>query len=120
MLANYVADRYWTWSQGCMDGDPLGIVDINRLSIVLANFGYGVTAAAGVKAVPEPSAIALLLAAAARLIGFGWRLPLPGIVFRSGKPLLSGSGSDHGGEVTGVRAVYRPSVAARGTSTEQE
>ena len=72
VLANY-GDRYCAWSQGCMDGDPLGIVDINDLSIVLANFGYAMTGAAGVKAVPEPSAVTLLLAAAACLVGFGWR-----------------------------------------------
>jgi hypothetical protein len=45
------------WSQGEFTGS--GTVDINDLTIVLANFGYGVTAA-GIKAVPEPSCIVLL------------------------------------------------------------
>ena len=83
---------------GDANGD--GKVDINDLTIVLANFsqtrhdldrrasspatrhrghqrpddragnyGYGVTAAAGVKAVPEPASLVLLLAALACLVG---------------------------------------------------
>ena len=36
-----------------------GTVDVNDLTIVLSNFGYGVNAAAP-SAVPEPSALALL------------------------------------------------------------
>jgi probable HAF family extracellular repeat protein len=38
-----------------------GTVDVNDLTTVLSNFGYGVTAPAGVSAVPEPSALALLV-----------------------------------------------------------
>ena len=44
-------------------------VDINDLTIVLSNYGYGVTAAAGVKAVPEPASLVLLLAALVCLVG---------------------------------------------------
>ena len=36
-----------------------GTVDVNDLTIVLANYGYGVTAPSP-SAVPEPSALALL------------------------------------------------------------
>ena len=52
-----------TWSQGDFNGD--GKVDINDLTIVLANFGATYAAAPGVKAVPEPSSLALLLLLAA-------------------------------------------------------
>ena len=41
---------------------------MNDLTIVLSNYGYGVTAAAGVKAVPEPASLVLLLAALACLL----------------------------------------------------
>jgi probable HAF family extracellular repeat protein len=67
VLANF-GQTGMTWSQGCMDGDPTGTVDMNDLTLVLANYGYGATAAAGVKAVPEPAALALLLAALACLL----------------------------------------------------
>jgi probable HAF family extracellular repeat protein len=40
-----------------------GTVDVNDLTVVLANFGYGVTAASPAR-VPEPSALALLALAA--------------------------------------------------------
>ena len=60
------------WSQGCMDGDPTGTVDINDLTIVLSNFGtYG--ASSGIKAVPEPSTIALAIAGGLCLLAFAWR-----------------------------------------------
>ena len=47
------------WSQGCMDGDPTGTVDINDLTIVLSNFGTTYAASSNIKAVPEPSSLAL-------------------------------------------------------------
>jgi hypothetical protein len=40
---------------------------------VLANFGYGVSAGAGLKAVPEPSAVVLFGVGAASLVAHGWR-----------------------------------------------
>ena len=52
-----------TWSQG--DFNANGTVNVNDLTIVLSNYGYGVTSNAGASAVPEPSALALLVAAAA-------------------------------------------------------
>ena len=61
-----------TWSQGEFTGD--GTVDINDLTIVLANFGQ--TAGCprpGIRAVPEPATIAILLAGAACLLAFAWR-----------------------------------------------
>ena len=58
------------WSQGEFTGD--GTVDINDLTIVLANFGQS-TGAAGIRAVPEPATIAVLLAGAACLLGYAWR-----------------------------------------------
>jgi hypothetical protein len=56
-----------TWSQGEFTGD--GTVDINDLTIVLANYGATASASApgGIKAVPEPAAASLL--AAAGLLG---------------------------------------------------
>jgi hypothetical protein len=62
-----------TWSQGCMDGDPTGTVDVNDLTIVLANFGTTYGASTDIKAVPEPSCIALLGAAAVVLFASAWR-----------------------------------------------
>ena len=52
------------WSQGCMDGDGTGTVDLNDLTIVLANFGTTYGASSGIKAVPEPSCLAILAATA--------------------------------------------------------
>ena len=50
-----------------------GTVDINDLSIVLANFGQTAGSPAAMIPAPEPSAIALLLAGAACLAAFAWR-----------------------------------------------
>jgi hypothetical protein len=61
-----------TWSQGDFTGD--GTVDINDLTIVLSNFGKtAALSAAGMAAVPEPGAIALLLAGAIGLLACAWR-----------------------------------------------
>ncbi len=49
-----------SWTQGCMDGDPAGAVDINDLTIVLSNFGK--TYGAGITAVPEPGSLAMIAA----------------------------------------------------------
>jgi uncharacterized protein (DUF2141 family) len=51
-----------TWSQGDFNGD--GKVDINDLTIVLANYGQSVgsSAAGTVSAVPAPSAVLLTAA----------------------------------------------------------
>jgi probable HAF family extracellular repeat protein len=70
VLTNY-GKTAMAWSQGCMDGDPTGTVDINDLTIVLTN--YGKTAALSFAAVPEPSAIAILLAGAIGLLAYAWR-----------------------------------------------
>ena len=61
------------WSQGSMDGDPTGTVDVNDLTLVLANFGTTYGASSGIKAVPEPSTIALGLAGAVCLVAFALR-----------------------------------------------
>ena len=61
-----------TWSQGDFIGD--GTVDINDLTIVLANYGETAgSSASGMAPVPEPSTIAILLAGAIGLLGFVWR-----------------------------------------------
>ena len=49
-----------------------GTVDLNDLTIVLTNYGQ-TTGASGVASVPESSGVALLLAAAACLLAFAWR-----------------------------------------------
>jgi subtilisin-like proprotein convertase family protein len=59
-----------TWSDGDFTSD--GTVDISDLSIVLTNYNTSYTAPSGnIRAVPEPSTIALLLASAIGL--FAWR-----------------------------------------------
>jgi hypothetical protein len=62
VLANY-GQTGLAWSQGCVDGDPLGRVDINDLTIVLANYGdtgYTASGPSGIAAVPEPACLVLL------------------------------------------------------------
>jgi formylglycine-generating enzyme len=52
-----------------------GKVDINDLGVVLTNYDKSIAAsAAGIKAIPEPSTIAILLAAAIGLLAYAWRL----------------------------------------------
>ncbi len=58
-----------TWSDGDFNGD--GKVDINDLTIVLAN--YNQTVGASLAAVPEPGALALLAAGLAGLLAFAWQ-----------------------------------------------
>jgi len=48
-------------------------VDVNDLTLVLANFGTTYGASSGIKAVPEPSCVALLGIGAACLLAFAWR-----------------------------------------------
>jgi T5SS/PEP-CTERM-associated repeat protein len=69
VLANYDKTGM-SWSQGDFTGD--GTVDIGDLSIILANYDKKFTAG-GIKAVPEPSAIALLAAGLVGLLAYGWR-----------------------------------------------
>ena len=54
------------WSQGIFTGD--GTVDINDLTIVLANFGTTYGSAAGLAAVPEPSGVLLIGLALVNLV----------------------------------------------------
>jgi uncharacterized protein (DUF2141 family) len=62
VLTNY-GRTGMTWTQGEFTGD--GKVDINDLTIVLTNYGQTAGASARPGAVPEPGALALLLAGAA-------------------------------------------------------
>ena len=55
-----------TWSQGEFTGSRT--VDINDLTIVLANFGTTYASAAGLAAVPEPSALLLIALGVAGLV----------------------------------------------------
>jgi hypothetical protein len=56
------------WAQGDFVGD--GTVDINDLTILLTHFGDSIgSSAAGTAAVPEPGALALLLAGLVTLLG---------------------------------------------------
>ncbi len=71
VLANY-GKTATTWSQGEFTGD--GTVDINDLTIVLAHYGQSLGAAAGgMAAVPEPSTLVLISAAAIGLLGCIWQ-----------------------------------------------
>ena len=72
VLTNY-GKTGQAWSQGCMDGDSTGTVDINDLTIVLTDYGKTYSAAAGLKAVPEPASLVLLGMGAIALLAFGWR-----------------------------------------------
>jgi probable HAF family extracellular repeat protein len=60
-----------TWAEGDFDGD--GTVNISDLSNVLTNYDKTASASGGIKAVPEPSTIALLAAALASLLGYARR-----------------------------------------------
>jgi probable HAF family extracellular repeat protein len=59
-----------TWGEGDFNGD--GTVNISDLSNVLTNYDKTATAA-GIKAVPEPSALVLLAAGAGGLLSCLWR-----------------------------------------------
>jgi probable HAF family extracellular repeat protein len=63
VLTNYDKSGM-VWAQGDFDGN--GVVDINDLSKILTNYDKSISAAAGIHAVPEPSA---LLLAALGLLG---------------------------------------------------
>ena len=54
-----------------------GTVDINDLTIVLANYNTTYTASSGIKAVPEPSTIVLLSIAVISILAFAYRKPRP-------------------------------------------
>ena len=62
-----------TWLQGSMNDDPTGTVDVNDLTLVLANFGTTYGASSNIKAVPEPTCLALLGIGAASLLAFARR-----------------------------------------------
>jgi probable HAF family extracellular repeat protein len=64
VLANYDKSGM-TWFDGDLDGN--GAVDINDLSKVLASYDKSYGASAGLKAVPEPGTVALLLAGLAAI-----------------------------------------------------
>jgi hypothetical protein len=67
VLTNY-NQTGMTWTMGDFNGD--GRVDINDLTIVLAHYNQSLGAsAAGIAAVPEPGALALVLAGLAALAG---------------------------------------------------
>ena len=57
------------WNEGDFNGD--GTVDVNDLTIVLSSFG-DTAGSSSPAAVPEPSALALLVAGMAALFAFGW------------------------------------------------
>lgn len=70
-MTNY-GKVFMLWATGDFNGDLA--VDINDLSRVLANYDKSTAAsAAGIKAVPEPSAIVLLGVGAMSLAAFAWR-----------------------------------------------
>jgi hypothetical protein len=50
-----------------------GTVDINDLTIVLAHYGDGVTAGSGIQATPEPATLTLLVAGLVGLLAYAWR-----------------------------------------------
>ena len=54
------------------DANADGKVDINDLTIVLTNFGYGVTAPS-ISPAPEPSTVALFGVGAMSLLAYRWR-----------------------------------------------
>ena len=61
------------WSQGDFNYD--GRVDVYDVTILLSNFGSTLAALPALSAVPEPSAITLLLAAVASLLAFARQRP---------------------------------------------
>ena len=72
VLAHYGQTTDTTWDTGDFNAD--GKVDINDLTIVLASYGQTAgSSAAGMAAVPEPSALLLSAAALVGLVAFAWR-----------------------------------------------
>ena len=60
------------WGTGDFTGD--GTIDINDLTIVLANYNRSVASStAGISAVPEPAGLVLLAAGLAGLLVCAWR-----------------------------------------------
>ena len=57
------------WNEGDLNGD--GTVDVNDLTIVLSSFGQ-TAASSSPTAVPEPCALALLVAGIGGAVAFGW------------------------------------------------
>ena len=70
MLANYNQVGL-TWTQGDFNGD--GAVDINDLTVVLANYNTSVGSADVIRAAPEPTSLLLVLAGLAALAVHRWR-----------------------------------------------
>jgi hypothetical protein len=72
VLTNFGRTAGMSWSTGDFTGD--GSVDVNDLTIVLSNFGRSLTAsAAGIGAVPEPSALVLIGVGTISLFGLLWQ-----------------------------------------------
>jgi formylglycine-generating enzyme required for sulfatase activity len=72
VLTNFGKTTGMNWETGDFNGD--GTVDINDLTIVLASFGESTgSSIGGSSALPEPGAVALLLAGACCLPATAWR-----------------------------------------------
>jgi hypothetical protein len=71
VLSNFGNSVGMDWSTGDFNGD--GRVDVNDLTILLTNFGKSIGSPAGLRAVPEPSAIGLLGLGIAGLLAVAWR-----------------------------------------------
>jgi probable HAF family extracellular repeat protein len=71
VLTNYNQTAGMAWTTGDFNGDSK--VDINDLTIVLAHYNQSLGSSAGVVAVPEPGAMALLAGGLLGLMAFLWR-----------------------------------------------
>jgi len=69
---SFDAQSYWVTPSGIWNPAPTKDVDVNDLVFVPANFGATYGAFSGIKPVPEPSTIAILLAGVTGLLGLRW------------------------------------------------
>ena len=86
VLSNFGQTAGMDWSTGDFNGD--GRVDVNDLTTVLSHFGSSARSSAGMAAVPEPSAVALIGAGVIGLFSYVWRrrlryVPFPIILSQS-------------------------------------